>query len=68
MSGLRSLFLEGGEKGCVNPQSCFDSKTNSVDLFKKKKYLESVCYMTCGFVKNMHQTFVCFVENHAYTF
>lgn len=36
ISGLRSLFLKGGEKGCVNPQSCFDSKTNSVDLFKKK--------------------------------
>lgn len=33
ISGLRSLFLEGGEKGCVNPQSCFDSKTV---LFKKK--------------------------------
>lgn len=68
ISGLRSLFLEGGEKGCVNLQSCFDSKTNSGDLFKKKNYLKSVCCMTCGFVKNMHQTFVCFVENHAYTF
>ena len=57
MSGLRNLFLEGGEKGCVNPQSCFDSKTNSVDLFKKKKIF-GICLL--------HDLWIC--EKHASNF
>lgn len=63
MSGLRSLFLEGGEKIRA---ALIQKQTLLICL--KKNYLESVCCMTCGFVKNMHQTFVCFVESHAYTF